>query len=85
MCVEVLKSLGGSVTLVIPEAVLESSGLAAGMAVRLSVTNGRLFVEPSSRPHFDIAELVVRCDPALWVNDEEREWMDLTPTGSEFW
>lgn len=85
MSAGILQSIDGVVTLAIPEAVLESSGLAAGMAVRLSVTNRRLIVEPASRPHFDIAELVSRCDRALQVSDEEREWMDMKPVGTEVW
>lgn len=85
MHISTLRSVGGSVMMAIPKAILEALGLTANGKVGLSVADGRLVVEPAPRPRYTIAELVAQCDPAAPVSDEVREWENLEPVGSEIW
>jgi antitoxin component of MazEF toxin-antitoxin module len=34
---------------------------------------------------YDLAELLAQCDIDVPISEDEREWMDLEPVGSEFW
>lgn len=85
MHIATLRSVGGSVMMAIPKAILEALGLSANGKVGLSVADGRLVVEPALRPRYTLAELVAQCDAAAPVSDEEREWEDLEPVGGEIW
>lgn len=85
MHIATLRTVGGSVMMAIPKAVLEALGLAANGKVGLSIADGRLVVEPAPRPRYTIAELVAQCDPEAPLSDEEREWMETRPVGSEIW
>jgi len=85
MHIATLRSVGGSVMMAIPKAILEALGLSANGKVGLSVADGRLVVEPALRPRYTLAELVAQCDAAAPVSDEEREWGDLKPVGGEIW
>lgn len=85
MHIATLRTVGGSVMMAIPKAILEALGLAANEKVGLLVADGRLVVEPTPRPRYSLADLVAQCDPAASVSDEEREWMETKPVGSEIW
>jgi len=85
MHIATLRSVGGSVMMAIPKAILEALGLAANEKVGLSVADGRLVVEPAPRPRYRLAELVARCDPEAPLSEDEREWMDAKPVGGEIW
>ena len=85
MHIATLRTVGGSVMMAIPKAILEALGLAANEKVGLSVADGRLVVEPRARPRYSLAELVAQCDPNAPIRDEERAWMGLEPVGKEVW
>jgi antitoxin ChpS len=85
MHIATLRTVGGSVMMVIPKAILEALGLAANEKVGLSVADGRLVVEPHTRPRYSLDELVAQCDPDAPISDEEREWMAMKPVGKEIW
>lgn len=69
----------------IPKAIREALGRATNEKVGLRVTGDRLVVEPTPPLHHSLAELVAQCDSAAPVSDEEREWENLEPVGSEIW
>lgn len=85
MHIATLRTVGGSVMMAIPKAILEALGLSANEKVGLSIADGRLVVEPTRRPRYSLADLVAQCDPAAPAGDEEREWMNLEPVGDEVW
>lgn len=85
MHIATLRTVGGSVMMAIPKAILEALGLSANEKVGLSVADGRLVVEPTPRPRYSLADLVAQCDPAAPASKEEREWMNLEPVGDEVW
>jgi antitoxin ChpS len=78
-----LRNVGGSVMFAIPKPILESLGLRASSQVGLSMSDGRLIVEPCSRPHYTLAELIAQCDPSAPLSDEEQAWLEDAPVGRE--
>jgi antitoxin component of MazEF toxin-antitoxin module len=59
MLFSMLRTFGGSVVLAIPKPILEGLGLSANTQVGVSVSGGRLFVEPHPRPRYTLSELVL--------------------------
>ncbi len=78
-----LRKVGGSVMLAVPPAILELLQLSAGVTVGVSVENGRLVVEPQSRPRYTLAELLAGSDFSGPRSAEEQAWVDSTPMGRE--
>ena len=78
-----LRKVGGSVMLAVPPAILDLLDLRAGASVSIAVEGSRLIVEGRSRPHYALAELLARCDPAGDVPDEDRSWTTSDPVGQE--
>ncbi len=78
-----LRKVGGSVMLAVPPALLDLLHLSAGAKVGLAVDNGRLVVEPSTRPRYSLDELLAQCDPAAEPSAEDQAWLDAKPVGGE--
>ena len=78
-----LRTVGGSVMFAVPKALLESLGLAANADVGLSVSGGRLIVDPHPRPRYRLADLLAQCDALAPLTDEDRVWLDAPPVGRE--
>lgn len=78
-----LRKVGGSIMLAVPPALLDVLHLTAGAKVGLAVDNGRLVVEPKSRPHYTLDELLAQCAPSADLTAEERQWLDDKPIGDE--
>jgi antitoxin ChpS len=78
-----LRKVGGSVMLAVPPALLEMLDLHPGAAVGLAVEGDRLIVEPQTRPHYTLDELLAQCDPSAEPTHEDREWLDAKPVGDE--
>ena len=78
-----LRKVGGSVMLTVPPALLDLLSLGAGSRVALAVDNGRLVVEPQTRPRYTMAELLAASDYSGAQPPEEREWVDAPSAGDE--
>lgn len=78
-----LRKVGGSVMLAVPPALLDMLHLSAGARVGLAVDNGRLVVEPQTRPRYTLDELLAQCDQGTAADTGEREWLDAAPVGEE--
>jgi len=78
-----LRKVGGSVMLAVPPALLDVLHLTTGAKVGLVVDNGRLIVEPSTRPRYTLDELLAQCDPSAEPTPQEREWLDAPAVGRE--
>ena len=78
-----LREVGGSVMLTVPPALLDLLSLGAGSRVALAVDNGRLVVEPQTRPRYTMAELLAASDYSEPQPPEEREWVDAPALGNE--
>lgn len=78
-----LRKVGGSIMLAVRPALLDALHLAPGSKVERVVENGRLVVEPQTRPRYTLAELLAQCDASAEIVEEDREWLDDTPVGNE--
>lgn len=78
-----LRKVGGSVMLAVPPVLLELLNLSVGTKVDIDVADGRLIVEPGSRPRYSLDELLAQCEAATDVPAEDRAWMDAKPIGKE--
>jgi antitoxin ChpS len=69
--------------LAVPPAILDLLHLNAGTTVGLSVDQGRLVVEPNPRPRYSLDELLAQCDASAEFSDEDLNWLENKPVGSE--
>lgn len=83
MLLSMLRTVGGSVMFAIPKPILEGLGLSANTQVGLSVSGGRLIVEPHPRPRYTLAELIGQCDLSAPATEESRVWLEAEPVGRE--
>jgi antitoxin ChpS len=83
MLLTTLRTVGGSVMFAIPKPILEGLGLSANTQVGLSVSDGRLIVEPHPRPRYTLAELMEQCDLSAPVTEESQAWLDAGTVGRE--
>jgi antitoxin ChpS len=78
-----LRKVGGSVMLAIPPAFLDQLHLQAGAAVGVALSDGCLVIDPKSRPHYTLAELLAASDYSQPPSAQEREWIDAPARGGE--
>jgi antitoxin ChpS len=78
-----LRKVGGSVMLAVPPAILDLLHLQAGATVSLDVDDGRLVIEPQSRPRYSLDDLLAQCDASAELTAEDRAWLDAKPVGNE--
>ncbi len=83
MLTSTLRTVGGSVMMTIPKAVLDVLGLGANDKVTLHVDAGRLMVEGRPRPKYSLAELLAQCDASAETADELQTWDAAEPVGRE--
>lgn len=78
-----LRKVGGSIMMVVPPALLDVLNLQAGATVGVSVSEGRLIVDPRPRPRYTMAELLAASDYSKPQPHDERAWVDAPPVGRE--
>lgn len=78
-----LRAVGGSVMLAIPQSVLDLLQLRAHAKVGLTISDGKLIIDPDPKPRYTAGELVAKCDPTASLAWEDREWLGSPPTGRE--
>ena len=78
-----LRAVGGSVMFAIPKPMLDGLNLHANQQVSVSISEGRMMVEPKVRPRYTVTELIAQCDLDQPMTDEDREWLDAPPVGRE--
>jgi antitoxin ChpS len=78
-----LRTVGGSIAMTIPKAIVDELGLKANAKVELSVENGRLVVHANKRPKYKLADLLAQCDPNAERTAEELEWLNAPSVGNE--
>jgi antitoxin ChpS len=65
----------------VPHALLKILNLRPGAKLRVAVKRGRLIVEPQTKPHYTLDELLALCEPAR--SEEERGWTTGKSAGGE--
>ena len=78
-----LRKVGGSVMLAGPPTILDLLHLHPGATVGLAVDHARLVVQPISRPHYSLDELLAQCDASAEISKEDRNWLNNKPMGNE--
>lgn len=78
-----LRKVGGSIMLAVPPALLETLRLTAGAQVGLAVDQGRLVVEPRTKPRYTMDELLAASDYDEAQPSDQREWVDAPAVGRE--
>ena len=78
-----LRKVGGSIMFAVPPAFLDQLHLQAGATVGVSVSDGRLVIDPKPRPRYTLAELLAASDYSEPQTAEEREWIDAPAVGGE--
>ncbi len=69
--------------LAVPPAILDLLHLDAGAKVGLTVDDGRIVVQPQTRPKYTLDELLALCENEASTSAEDRIWLDLPPVGFE--
>lgn len=67
----------------VPPTLLNLLHIGAGTKVGLAIDNGRLVVDPQPRPRYTLNDLLAQCDGAADLTNEDRAWIDGSPTGDE--
>jgi antitoxin ChpS len=78
-----LRAVGGSVMFAIPKSILDALGLQANQQVAVSISGGRIIVEPKVRPRYALSELLAQCDFDQPMTQEDRDWLDAPDAGRE--
>jgi antitoxin ChpS len=78
-----LRNLGGSVVITLPKKLLDLVNLRTGSEVLIDVQNGRLIIEPKTKPRYKLAELMAQCDLSQPLSGEQQEWLDAPLIGNE--
>lgn len=83
MHVAKLRQVGGSVMVAIPPALLEQLHLSANTKVSVTVEEGRLVVEPKTRPRHSLAALLAECDVEAPPPVDDETWTSGIAAGEE--
>jgi antitoxin ChpS len=78
-----LRAVGGSVMFAIPKPMLEGLNLHADQQVGVSISDGRIIVEPKMKPRYTLIELMTQCDLEQPMTSEDREWLAVPAVGRE--
>ena len=77
-----LRKVGGSIMLALPPAVLDMFNLAAGSTVGVTVTQGKILIEPP-QARYTLEELLAQCDPAAPISAADQAWLNDGQVGEE--
>lgn len=69
--------------LAVPPVLLDLLDLAPGVEVGIAVDGGRLIVEPSTRPHYTLIELLTQAPSGRKRSQQERQWVSGKARGRE--
>jgi antitoxin ChpS len=78
-----IRKVGGSMMLAIPPAIMNLLGLTAGSGVDLTVDKGRLFIQPTSKPQYQLDDLLSQCNPDAPISEEDEQWLNSPKVGRE--
>ena len=79
----ILRTVGGSVMLAIPPALLNLMKIGTGAMVDMDVKNGRLIIRPRSHRSYSLEELLGQCQGDYAPSAKDRDWLQAKPVGRE--
>jgi antitoxin ChpS len=77
-----LRKVGGSMMLAVPPLLLEALNFTVGAPLTIECDGTALVIKPA-RPRYNEADLLAKCDPGIAWTNEDRQWLDSGPAGSE--
>jgi len=83
MLIAKLRTVGGSVMFAIPKAIMDSLHLSPNTPVGLSVSKGKLIIDPIPGPRYTLSELLGQCDPDAPATADDDAWLNDHPAGRE--
>ena len=78
-----LHTVDDSIVLAIPQPLLDALRLSAGSRVRLTISDGRLLVDPIQRPRYTLEELLAQCGAPAELPGEDQKWLGARRAGKE--
>jgi antitoxin ChpS len=78
-----LRAVGGSVMFAIPKALLDSLHLQANASVGVSISDGKLIVDPQAKRRYTLADLMEQCDLTAPQAAEDEAWFSDAAVGEE--
>jgi antitoxin ChpS len=78
-----LRQVGGSVMVAVPKMILEAFALKAGSDVAMSIDDGRIVMEPTVKPRYNLDELLARCDHNSPSGPDDAAWLSGKAVGEE--
>jgi antitoxin ChpS len=78
-----LRTVGGSIAMTIPKAIVDELGLKPDTKVDLAVEDGKLVMRANRRPKYKLADLLAQCDPDAPRDPELDEWFNAPSVGNE--
>jgi antitoxin ChpS len=78
-----LRKVGGSIMLAIPPSFIDQLHLQPGATVGMTLSGGRLVIDPKPKPRYTLAELLAASDYSQQQPTEEREWVEAPAVGGE--
>jgi antitoxin ChpS len=78
-----LRTVGGSIAMTIPKAIVDELGLKADAKVDVAVEDGKLVMRANKRPKYKLADLLAQCDPNAPRDPELEEWLNAPSVGRE--
>lgn len=76
-----VRKWGNSLALRIPRSYAKDIHLESGAAVNISISNGRLVIEPSTRPKYALSVMLKQ----ITKKNRPGEWDTGKPVGKEVW
>ena len=78
-----VRKVGNSLGNIIPAPVVKELALEAGSEIEITLNKGKIIIEPVSKRHYTLEELLAQSDPAADLSPEDRVWLDDGSCGSE--
>ena len=78
-----LKKVGKSVVMTVFTALLDLLNIGAKAKMGLVADGEQWVVNPQQRLRYTLDDLLAQCDPSAEMAEEDREWLDARPVGTE--
>ena len=78
-----LRKVGGSVMMAVSPAFLKELKINSGSIVDVALLEGRLVVKPITKPKYKLTDLLAKCDARAKMPKEDKQLLELPPTGNE--
>lgn len=80
-----LRRVGGSLMIALPKQILDEFALDAGAQLSIEIDDDAIKLKslPKDTPKYTLQELLDQCDFSVQAANEEHEWLNAVPVGSE--